>query len=332
MSTDSLLPSISVVLCTYKPNLDFLKRVLDGVRRQTLPHDQWEFIIVDNNSPEPLIGVGLQEGKGRRSKEAIDLSDFPRARIVVEKQQGLSHARRRGFQEAKGEIIVNLDDDVVLDDDYLEKVRMLTESHPFIGAFGCQRRAWFEAPPERPVAEYYSAERKVDEDVWSNIREHFPSTPAGAGSVVRKCVAEAYIVKMTKDARWGILGRTAGKWLSCEDIEIAMIACDLGLGKGVFRLLNLTHMILASKMTEDFQCKNACGNGYSSVVHNYLRFGRIPPRPSIFAKLNRLYRLWRMSPRKRREELAKDKGIRDGRLFVIEWQKGGQNQGSLGVL
>lgn len=296
---------ISVVLSTYKPRPDFLERVLDGVRRQTLPHGQWEFIIVDNNSPEKVQGM-------------VDLGWHPEARVVVEAERGLSHARRRGFQEAKGEIIVNLDDDTVLDDDYLENVRVLTESHPFIGAFGCQLRAWFEVPPELPVTEYYGAERKVDKDIWSNIHEHFPSTPAGAGSVVRKCVADAYVEKMSSDPRWGLLGRTEGRLLSCEDIEIAMVACDLGLGKGVFRSLNLTHLIPASRMTEDFQCRNAYGNGYSSVIHNYLRFERIPPRPGIFAKLNRLYRLWRMNPRKRREQLAKDRGIRDGRLLILQ--------------
>jgi hypothetical protein len=78
---------------------------------------------------------------------------------------------------------------------------------------------------------------------------------------------------------------------------------------------------MGRKMTDDFLCRNAQGNGYSSVLHNYLRFGRVPPRPSIFAKLNRFYRLWRMSPRKRREEMAKDHGILDGIAMVARLSK-----------
>jgi len=96
-----------------------------------------------------------------------------------------------------------------------------------------------------------------------------------------------------------------------------MTACDLGLGKGVFHDLKLTHLIPVKRMTEDFLCRNAHGNGYSSVVHNYLRFERVPAQPSIFGKLNRLYRLWRMSPRKRREELAKDRGILEGKEVIV---------------
>jgi glycosyltransferase involved in cell wall biosynthesis len=236
---------------------------------------------------------------------------------VVEKQQGLSHARRRGFQEAKGDLIVNLDDDAVLDPDYLEQVVKLAEQFPFIGAFGCQLRAEFEVPPDRPAHDYYAAERTVAEDIWSNDREHIPSTPFGAGSVVRRQVADAYTLRMQEDPRWGMLGRTAEKLFSCEDIEIAMTACDLGLGKGLFRDLRLTHLIMGRKMTDDFLCRNAYGNGYSSVVHNYLRFGRVPQKPGVFAKINRRYRLWRMTPRQRRAEIAKDRGIIEGRKVIM---------------
>jgi hypothetical protein len=73
---------------------------------------------------------------------------------------------------------------------------------------------------------------------------------------------------------------------------------------------------MSRKMSDEFLRRNAHGNGYSTVVHNYLRFGRVPVEPSIFAKANRLYRLWRMSPRKRREESAKDRGIRDGAVVI----------------
>lgn len=334
MTANAANPLLSAVLCTYNPRVDYLQRVVEGLKGQTLPRERWEFVVVDNNSQPPLRVAGLREketaesarqvaaqptDKSRKdsvNETEIDLSWHPDARLVVETQQGLSHARRRGFEEAKGELIVNLDDDAVLDPDYLEQVVRLGQRLPFIGAFGCQLRAEFEVAPDRATHEYYAAERTVAEDVWSNDREHITSTPFGAGSVVRCEVAEAYVARMRSDSRWSMLGRTADKLLSCEDIEIAMTACDLGLGKGVFKDLRLTHLIPAKKMSDDFLCRNAYGNGYSSVVHNYLRFGRIPTCPSIFAKLNRLYRLLRMSPRQRRQQIAKDHGIREGSAMV----------------
>jgi glycosyltransferase involved in cell wall biosynthesis len=293
-------PLISVCLATYNPREDYLERTLDGVRQQTLRHEEWEFLLIDNHSQPPL--------KGR-----VKLSGLPRARIVVEKEQGLSHARRRAFQEAAGDLILNLDDDAILDPDYLEKVSALALKYPFIGVFGSQIRPIFEQPPVWPAEEYYCASRTVKENVWSNDREHIPSTPWGVGSVVLRQVADAYVKKMKSDPRWSRLGRTAEKLLSCEDIEIAMIACDLGMGKGVFFDLKLTHLIPERRMSEEFLCRNAHGNGYSATIHNWLRFGRIPSAVSICGRINRAYRLWRMPPHRRRQEMCKDLGIKEAK-------------------
>src|SRR6267143_1882175 len=132
---------ISVVLSSYNPRMDYLSRVLQALREQTLPADRWEFIVVDNASKPPLEG-------------RLDLSGLPAARIVVELKQGLSHARRRGFQDARADLIINLDDDNVLDRDYLERTVGLAAQYPFIGAFGSQIRAEFEQPPAWPASEY----------------------------------------------------------------------------------------------------------------------------------------------------------------------------------
>lgn len=299
---------ISVCLATYNPRQDYLERALQGVRKQTLSHEQWEFLLIDNNSQPPLAG-------------RASLAGLPSARIVVEKEQGLSHARRRAFQEACGDLIINLDDDAVLDSDYLETAQKVADLHPYLGVFGPQIRPIFEEPPLWPVDEYYGASRVVMEDIWSNDREHIPSTPWGVGSAVRKTVADAYVRKVLLDPRWGGLGRTAEKLLSCEDIEIAMTACDLGFGKGVIKDLKLTHLIPAKRMTEEFLCKNAYGNGYSFTIHNWLRFGRLPPQTSILSRINRSYRLFQMSRRRRNQESAKDKGIREAIKIIKSKEK-----------
>jgi Glycosyl transferase family 2 len=297
---------ISVALSSYNPRMDYLSRVLQALREQTLPADRWELIVVDNASKPPLEG-------------RLDLSGLPAARIMVELKQGLSHARRRGFQEARADLIVNLDDDTVLDLDYLERTVELAAQYPFIGAFGCQIRAEFEQPPAWPALEYYAAERVIKQDLWSNDPEHFDSMPWGTGSVVRKVVAEAYVVKLAKDERFALLGRTPEKLLSCEDNEIALTACDLGMGKGVFAELRVTHLIPIRRMSEEFLRKNTFGSAYSGTIHNYLRFQKLPPKPSFFGKLNRIYRLLSAEPRKRKLALAAESGCREALRDMQEW-------------
>ena len=299
-------PLITVALCTYNPRADYLERTLEGVRKQTLPQEEWEFLLIDNKSQPPLEG-------------RVDLAGLPRARMVVEKEPGLSHARRRAFQEAKGELIVNLDDDVVLDPDYLAQAKKIALEKPFLGVCGCQVKPEFEAPPIRPPAEYYGAERKVPQAIWSSDPEHYASNPWGLGSVLKRGVALAYAKKTTKDPRFSVVGRKPGKLFACEDDDIAMTACDLGLGKGVFPELKVTHLIPKTRMTDEFQIKNAQGKGYSATILGFLRQGRLPPPRGLLARLNRFYRLSRMSPRRRAEERAIDEGVEEAVRDMQKW-------------
>jgi hypothetical protein len=45
---------LSVILCTHNPRPDYLSRVLASLRGQTLPAEQWEFLLIDNASRQPL--------------------------------------------------------------------------------------------------------------------------------------------------------------------------------------------------------------------------------------------------------------------------------------
>jgi len=297
-------PKITVALCTYNPRPDYLERTLKGVRKQTLPHDQWEFLLIDNHSQPPL-------------EERVSLSGLPLARIVVEKEPGLSPARRRAFSEAKGELIVNLDDDMVLDPDYLEQTLRIMSENPLLAALGCQVRSEFEVPPDRATSEYYGAERTVSQPVWSNDPYHYASNPWGLGSVIRKNLADAYANKISSDPRFAAIGRKPGKLLACEDDDIAMTACDLGFAKGVFPQLKVTHLIPKTRMTDEFQIKNAEGKGFSSTLLEFLRTGRLPPRQGVFARINRLYRLARMSPRRRAEEKAIQRGVAEAVQEIV---------------
>jgi hypothetical protein len=98
-----------------------------------------------------------------------------------------------------------------------------------------------------------------------------------------------------------------------------MTACDLGLGKGVFPELGLTHLIPTTRMTEDFLCRNARGHAYSGTVLEFLRFGRQPVKPTLQARLNRAYRLACMKSRRRRQELARDEGLKDAIRDMKQW-------------
>lgn len=154
MTANSALPRVTVVIPTHNPRADYLARVVDALRKQTLQREQWEIILVDNGSRVPLKAGAVKSGKvetleGYDAENCIDLSWHANARVVREDKLGLTFARLRGFVEAKGELIVMVDDDNVLAPDYLETGVRIAHEHPMLGAFGGKCLPEFEVePPE----------------------------------------------------------------------------------------------------------------------------------------------------------------------------------------
>jgi glycosyltransferase involved in cell wall biosynthesis len=74
---------VSAVICSHNPRPEYLARALAALRKQTLPLAEWELLLIDNASAEPLAG-------------RFDLTWHPNGRIVCEEKLGLSHARARG--------------------------------------------------------------------------------------------------------------------------------------------------------------------------------------------------------------------------------------------
>ncbi len=100
---------ITILICTYN-RCESLRETLDSLK--TLEHCKYfdhEIIIIDNNSKD-------------KTKEVI-CSYMPkfdgRLKYILEQNQGLSYARNRGIKEAKGQIIVFTDDDVIVDKKWL---------------------------------------------------------------------------------------------------------------------------------------------------------------------------------------------------------------------
>jgi glycosyltransferase involved in cell wall biosynthesis len=238
MTANSNLPRVSVVIPTHNPRENYLARVLDALRTQTLPREQWELVVVDNGSRVPLKAgvVAVENRKGGRwgcyeeTEQNIDLSWHSNARIVREERLGLTFARLRGFAEAKGELIVMVDDDNVLAPDYLETAVRIAAEHPMLGAFGGKCLPEFEHEPphwlkgitsglglrDRGEREEFFPQaaiagswqladgswqggengRLTTEDGKLRLTEFPDCAPIGAGMVLRRDAAAAYAASL----------------------------------------------------------------------------------------------------------------------------------------
>lgn len=290
-------PVISVIICTHNPRRDYLDQVLKALKSQTLPMEQWELLLIDNASNQLL-------------SSEIDLSWHSNARHIREEQLGLTPARLRGIQSAESETLVFVDDDNVLDSEYLELALKISKEWPTLGAWGGQIVPDFEEqPPEWTKPYWYMlAIREFDRDKWSNLLNQYQTTPSGAGMCVRKVVAEKYAELVRSQPERAGMDRKGKLLTSCGDSDMAFTACDIGLGIGLFTSLKLTHLIPAYRIQEDYLLRLAEGMTYSLAILDSLR-GDLPPKPPWQLRLAQYCRRWLMDPKTRSVYDASQRGL-----------------------
>ena len=118
---------LSVIICSHNPGWDYFQQCIRALRDQRLPHNCWELVVVDNRSDTPLA-------------DRVDMAWHRSARMVREETLGLTPARLRGIRESKGDLLVFVDDDNVLDADFLETAQRITDERPFLGSWSGQCR------------------------------------------------------------------------------------------------------------------------------------------------------------------------------------------------
>jgi glycosyltransferase involved in cell wall biosynthesis len=253
-------PLISVILCTHNPRLTYLTEVLQALNTQVLAQEKWELLVIDNASQQPLVNE-------------IDLSWHSNARVIREEHLGLIVARIRGITESVGEILTFVDDDNVLAADYLSIVLRIAQQYPMLGTWGAGMiQGQFEVEPPATVQPYLGniAVFQSSQDAWSNATQNNHALPCGAGLCVRRDVAETYAQEMVNKPGRNCLGRRGTRLTSCEDEDLAMTSCKLGLGTARLMALRLTHLIPKERLTEDYFLRLNQGFGYSKIMLNYI--------------------------------------------------------------
>jgi glycosyltransferase involved in cell wall biosynthesis len=256
----------SVIICTHNPRSDYFARVLDGLTNQTLPLDKWELLIVDNASRLSLAS-------------SWDLSWHPTARHILESELGLTPARRRGIREASADLIIFVDDDNVLDENYLAEAIKIGQEWPSLGVWGSGSiRGDFEVELPESLREHrpWLPLRDVTAPRWSNLSCCEDAMPMGAGLCVRKEVAIAYS-QFCDHSSIQMTDRQGSSQFGKGDIEISFVCCSHGLGTAVFPRLKLTHLIPQHRLSEDYFVRIAEGT-YISDFLLYYKWRRIIPQ------------------------------------------------------
>ncbi|MEI7912365.1 MAG: glycosyltransferase, partial [Verrucomicrobiota bacterium] len=291
-----LLMKLSVIICTHTPRPDYLRRVLDALRTQSLPANQWELLLIDNASTEALAAKW-------------DLSWHPNGRIIREDQLGLTPARLRGIREAAAEVLVFSDDDTVLDAEYLAEALRICDEWPMLGAWGGQPTPEFETPPPAWAGPYLQMLGlcRTEQDCWSNNYDTH-SLPIGAGLCILKSVAIQYATVLQSSAQRSGLDRTGSSLLSGGDTDMALTACDMGMGTARFMALKFAHLIPKARLTLEYLLALREGMVFSHVILDSFRPQISPPKPLVRAVAGYFWRMLRCDRYERSFQLAAWRG------------------------
>jgi hypothetical protein len=175
-----------------------------------------------------------------------------------------------------------VDDDNVLDENYLFEAVRIKHAWPQLGVWGSGSIApEFEVRPSEDLAKLvpYLALRDSIKPQWSNVLPCVPATPWGAGMCVRASVAAAYC-RSSEQSKIQIESRRGKNILmSGEDLEMCYVACEHGSGIGVFPELRLTHLIPKERISAEYLLKVFEGTRTSIFLLAYKWRGILPPSP-----------------------------------------------------
>ena len=117
---------LSIVICSYN-RASYISGALDSLYHQSAGLDNFEAIIVDNNSTDNTAEVFKQW----RSSHANGSFTY-----LTESKQGASYARNTGAASSKGQWLCFMDDDAIANSNYVENIIKHIETKPDAVGFG----------------------------------------------------------------------------------------------------------------------------------------------------------------------------------------------------
>lgn len=115
--------NISIIIPTFN-RYDDLSQTLDSIFHQTTSPE--EILIIDDSDNESISNL-INGESSRFDKRGIDLKYFRNPH-----QKGSGIARNFGMKLAFGDIILFLDDDVILDPDYITEILKVYKQYPHV--------------------------------------------------------------------------------------------------------------------------------------------------------------------------------------------------------
>lgn len=238
---------VTVAIPTYN-RAEFLRQTLAGIGAQAFPRDHFEVLVIDNNSTDHTRAV-VAEFSGA----------LPSPRYIHEPQQGLDYARNRAITEARGEIILFGDDDILVQPDWIVQMAaplMADAGTRRIGAIGGEVIPVFPDGLPDWVREWH-APLAFRADTGPLEARH---SPMGANMAFPRWVFEQLGAFHTA------LDRAAGNYFSGGDSEMIRRVREAGHEVWFSPAAAVKHQMPASRTTLKYARRHAFDSARSRVI------------------------------------------------------------------
>jgi glycosyltransferase involved in cell wall biosynthesis len=248
--------SLELIICTHN-NASMLEATLEAISRQELrAAERWAVLVVDNNCTD---NSGFVVERYRRSGK------IPGLRVITETTLGLTPARACGVQNTAAPWIAFVDDDCILEPDWVAQAIKFASNHPGCGAFGGRVSVEWTAPPPDYVHNFKYA--FAEQELGPCARR--VGCLVGAGMVVNRAALAA--------VGWSdqplLADRVGKKLVSGGDVEIA-----LRIGSRYELWYNpacrLRHLIPASRTRKRYLRQINYGLGSSKLLGDSMLWNR----------------------------------------------------------
>jgi len=230
---------LSIIVCTYN-RADLLRDVLQSLTCQTAPSTAYDVLVVNNNSSDSTQQI------------AQDFSSrFANFYVVVEPKQGLSHARNRGFKEAKTEWVAYLDDDARAHPDFVERVMHTAENFLF-DCFGGVYLPWYKCGRPKWFRDEYATNGRLLDEVGVLKKGEI----SGGVSAFKKSVLEQL------GGFPSTLGMCGNKIAYGEETLLQLRMREKGFVIGFDPEMLVDHVVSRPKMTVRWLLKSSYYHGF----------------------------------------------------------------------
>jgi len=185
---------LSITICTYN-RIEYLKKCLKSILDQTQGSEIIEINIIDNNSTDTTKDYVFELQK-----------KFPEVNYFVEKRQGISFARNLSFEVCKGTFLAFVDDDAVINKNWLKALLNELKKQKENIIYGGPIYPNFESDPENWIDKDYFIRKFKDTDGFLGVIKSKEGFSGG-----NMCIAKNLFKKSEKfNTKIGMTGGNLG--------------------------------------------------------------------------------------------------------------------------